>query len=76
VIAVNAYFDFDDYFDPVNTFLDTRLKYSLLANFKLTSTVYLKNNTAEYGDNIFNVTPFGTDLTFVNFDRVEEKLRY
>lgn len=73
VTVVNSYFDFDDYEQPVKTFLDDRFLYTLLPGYSVNTDVYLRKNKAEVQDGFFYYTPNGEELEFVGFQRVDTK---
>jgi hypothetical protein len=69
--VVNTYFDFENYDQPIQKFLDDRFTLYLLPEFKVTSKVYLKKNTAEIQDGFFYFTPDGDESSFISFERVQ-----
>ena len=42
MVVANTYFDFDDYKDPVKTYIDDRFLYRLIPNFEKTNTAYIQ----------------------------------
>lgn len=42
VAVANTFFDFEDYDDPVKTFIDDRFTYFLIPDFKKTITAYIQ----------------------------------
>ena len=69
---VNSYFDFDDYDDPIKTYLDDRFKFPLTSQFQKSITVYVQQNEVELKDNIFQYSPDGDKKSFVSLERVDQ----
>ena len=47
---VNSYFDYDDYKNPIHTYLDDRYQYEITPDYEKTIIIYLKNNEVELKD--------------------------
>ncbi|CAI2382333.1 unnamed protein product [Moneuplotes crassus] len=71
---VNTYFDFDDYNDPVKTYIDGRFDHGIMNGFMVAHDVFLQKNDAELQDNYFAYQPGGNEKEFVGVDRVDQKL--
>ena len=42
MVVANTYFDFDDYDDPVKSYIDDRFLFNLLPGFKKQNMVYIQ----------------------------------
>ena len=73
--VVNTYFDFDDYENPIKTYLDDRFLFDLLPGYSYISDVFLQNNQAELQDGFFYYTPDGDEVEFIGFDRISTKYK-
>jgi len=74
VPVVNTFFNFDDYQDPVKTYIDGRFSYDLLPGYVKTNYVFLKKNEAEYQDSYWAYQPGGNKKEFVGIERVDQRL--
>jgi len=74
ITIVNTFFDFDDYEQPIQTYLDDRFFYTLLPDLKLIKYAYIRRNEVETQDGFFYFTPNGAESEFVNIQRIDESL--
>ena len=72
---VNSYFDFEDYDNPVRTFLDDRFRYSLVSQMERNIIVSLQENEAETKDSYFQYSPEGKTTNFISANRVDKEIR-
>jgi len=75
ILMVNSYFDFDDYDEPVKTYLDDNLKFSLLPGYQIMSVLLIMENTIERQDGFFSYTQSGEEDTFISYNRVLDQLK-
>ena len=73
--VVNAYFDFEDYSNPIKTYIDDRFYYSLLTNFSKDYIVYVRENKAETLDDYLNYSPDGDESSFVSIGRIDQDIQ-
>ncbi|CAI2375893.1 unnamed protein product [Moneuplotes crassus] len=74
IAVANTYFDFEDYEDPVKTFIDDRFTYYIIPDFKKTINAYIQKNEAEVQDGFFTYTPDGEEIEFVGVDTVTQDI--
>ena len=74
VTIVNSYFDFDNYENPVRTYLDDRYVFSTLPYYSKEIRFYMSKNEAEVQDAFFNYAPGGDKIEFVSVNRVDQNL--
>ncbi|CAI2384546.1 unnamed protein product [Moneuplotes crassus] len=72
--VVNTYFDFEDYDNPIKTYLDDRFLFYLIPGFSLNIGVRLQKNEAEIQDDYFAFAPGGNNKEFIGFDTVMERM--
>lgn len=72
---MNSFFDFDDYVNPVQTFLDERFKYNVVSQFDRTITLHLQNDQAELKDSYFQYSHEGENLDLVRVNRVDKEFK-
>ena len=75
IAVVNSYFDFEDYDNPVRTFLDDRFRYSLVSQMERNIIVSLQENEAETKDSYFQYSPEGKTTNFISANRVDKEIR-
>ena len=63
--VVNTYFDFDDYQNPVHTYLDDRFIFDLVPSYENEQILYIKQNSAELQDSVWHYTPDGDEIDFI-----------
>ena len=63
-----AYYDFDDYEDPVKYFIDTKMYFTLVSGFTKVVNAYVRNNYAEQSDSIFQFQPSSNKNSFINIE--------
>ena len=61
----NTYFDFDNYDQPVGTFIDDNYWYDLMPGFEKTDKLYIRQNEVELFDSLYHYSPFGDVQSFV-----------
>ena len=66
---VNTFFDFDDYVEPVHTYLDDRFIFDLIAGFEKQNILYIKQNTAELQDSVWHYSANGDQIDFIGNDK-------
>ena len=74
VTIVNSYFDFDNYENPVRTYLDDRYQFNTLSGYSKDIKFYISKNEAEVQDAFFNYAPGGDKIEFVSVNRVDQNL--
>ena len=75
IALVNSYFDFEDYDNPVKTYLDDRFRYNLVNSLEKFVVISLQENEAETKDNYFQYSPEGDNHKYVSVDRVDKEIR-
>ena len=75
VIVVNSYFDFNDFVQPIKTFLDDQFYYNLISGFTKYVDLYIRQNTVERKDSIFRYEPVGISSSFYSIETAFEKIR-
>ena len=75
IALVNSYFDFEDYDNPVKTYLDDRFRYNLVNSLEKFVVISLQENEAETKDNYFQYSPEGDNHNYVSVDRVDKEIR-
>lgn len=68
---VNSYFDFDDYNNPIHTYLDDRYSFDTISGLAKTANIYLRKNQVEVQDSFFTYAPGGDKSSFVNIKRYD-----
>lgn len=71
---INTYFDFEDYNDPIKTYIDDRFYYDMVSFAKKSHNVYIMKNKAEVQDGFFHYTPDGDEKEFVSIERIDTQL--
>lgn len=61
IIVANSYLDFSDYGTPIKQITDDQNTFTIVDGFQKLIRLYVKYNTAELSDNIFNYGIGGTD---------------
>ena len=72
--VINTYFDFEDYSNPLKTYIDDRFLYGMLTNFSKQYLVYIRENKAETIDDYFNYSPNGDESGFVSIERIDQDI--
>ena len=70
---INNYFDFDDFNQPIKSFLDDQLFYPLTSGFTKNANIYIRQNTAEQKDSLFRYQSSGSKSSFISIESVIEK---
>ena len=70
---INNYFDFDDFNQPIKSFLDDQFFYPLTSGFTKNANMYIRQNTAEQKDSLFRYQPSGTQSSFISIESVIDK---
>ena len=52
IFISSAFFDFDDYDNPIKDFIDTKFYYNLASGFTKAVNIYVRQNSAEQSDSI------------------------
>jgi hypothetical protein len=52
---VNTYFDFDDYVDPVNQYIDSSYFWDLLPGFRKKTDIFIKKNSVSLIDDVIQL---------------------
>ena len=60
--VVNQYFDFDDYDNPVNEFIDSQFYWDIAPGFRKKTDIFIRKNEAELEDDVVQI------FTAKNFD--------
>ena len=55
ILIANSYVDFNDYVNPVKRYLDDKYTFRLTPGHKKTVRTYLRHNTAEFRDSLFDL---------------------
>ncbi|CAI2384425.1 unnamed protein product [Moneuplotes crassus] len=71
--VVNTYFDFEDYENPIKTYLDDRFLFYLMPGFSQNIGVRLQKNEAEIQDNYLAFAPGGNVKEFIGFDTIMDR---
>ena len=67
VAYINTYFDFNDYDNPVHTFVEQRTERGI-KGFTRYSDIYIRENEAVLQDNYFAITPSEDHRKFIHVD--------
>ncbi|CAI2379631.1 unnamed protein product [Moneuplotes crassus] len=70
----NIYFDFDDYEQPIETYLDDRFFFTLIPGFTKTNLIKIQKNEAEIQDDYLAYLPGGTNKEFITLERFDQRL--
>mmetsp|Transcript_33143 Transcript_33143/g.32520 ORF Transcript_33143/g.32520 Transcript_33143/m.32520 type:complete len:197 (-) Transcript_33143:574-1164(-) len=71
---VNNYFDFDDYKNPVKTYIDDRFELYMIDTLYQQQNSFIQVNEAEVQDSYFAYQPGGSNKEFFEIERVDTKL--
>ena len=80
---MNTFFNFDDYTNPIKTYIDGRFTFDLLPGYVKRNDVFIQSvlynkfnrkNGAEVQDSYFAYQPGGTQKEFVGIDRVDQRM--
>ncbi|CAI2384266.1 unnamed protein product [Moneuplotes crassus] len=74
VYIVNTYFDFEDYDNPIKTYLDGRFLYDIMPGFSQNIGIRLQKNEAEIQDDYLAFAPGGDSKEFIGIDTAIERL--
>lgn len=74
MVVINSYFDFDDYSQPIKTYIDDRFLFNIMFDFTKENIVYIRQNEAETQDGFFYYTPDGSNSEFLSVDRIDQRL--
>ncbi|CAI2373460.1 unnamed protein product [Moneuplotes crassus] len=74
IFQVNTYFDFDDYEQPIKTYLDDRFFFTLIPGFTKTNLIKIQKNEAEIQDDYLAYLPGGTNKEFITLERFDQRL--
>ena len=66
MILINTYYDFDNYTNPVKTYIDDKFYYNFVANYEKQTDIYIRQNSIEQKDTIFRYTPKGDESNFIS----------
>ena len=73
--VINSYFDFEDYDQPIKTYIDDRFFFSLMTSITRNFLAYVKTNEAETLDDFFNYSPQGKESSFISIDRISQDIQ-
>ncbi|CAI2386664.1 unnamed protein product [Moneuplotes crassus] len=71
---VNSYFDFDDYKNPVKTYIDGRFDLYMIDTLYQQQNAFIQVNEAEIQDSYFAYQPGGSNKEFFEIERVDTNL--
>ena len=54
IMISSAYFDFEDYNDPIKYYVDDHFYYNFMSGFTVSSEISVRQNFVELSDSIFN----------------------
>ena len=66
VLVSSSYFDFDDYENPIKSYIDTKFYYNLDSSFTKTADIYVRKSFAEQSDSIFQFQPSSSQSSFIS----------
>ena len=70
---INNYFDFDDFNQPIKSYLDDQFYYPLTSGLSKKTDMYIRQNTVEQKDSLFRYQPSGSESSFISIESVIEK---
>ena len=73
--VINSYFDFEDYDQPIKTYIDDRFFFSLMTSITRNFLAYVKTNEAETLDDFLNYSPQGKESSFISIDRISQDIQ-
>ena len=68
------YFDFEDYNQPIKSYLDDSIYYFLMSGFSKRVDLYVRQNSVENVDSIFRYQPGGSEDSFISIEPVLDQL--
>ena len=71
---VNSYFDFDNYDEPVQTYIDDRYSYNTISGYTKYIRIFVSKNEAELQDTFFTYAPGGDKKEFISVNSVDQDL--
>lgn len=75
VALVNSYFDFEDYNQPVQTYIDDRYVFSIVYGYDKFINMFISQDEGDYNDHIISYQPEGTGVNFVSVNKYTEEFR-
>lgn len=72
--VVNTYFDFDDYSDPIKSYIDDRFLIHLVPSLTHTFLVKLQKNEVEVQNDYFSLVPGGNQQEFIGFENIGDRI--
>ena len=73
-MMVNAYFDVDEYQNPIRTYIEDRLSFSGIEGLTSNVEFFLKANEAQTKDSYLSIIPTEKNYEFVNLDTIKNTL--
>lgn len=72
ITLVNTYFDFDDYDEPVKTYLDDKSTFKFVSGYTKFVTLYAQQRSAEYKDSYIDVLSDPEEQEFVGVETITQ----
>ena len=75
IFATSAIFDFNDYNDPIKYFINDRFYYSTISDMRKDINIYVRENSVELNDSIFQFTPSLKQSKFISIEESISNLK-
>ena len=75
VFISSAYYDFDDYDNSVKNFIENKFYSNIASNFTIESDIFLRDNSSEQNDSIFQLQPSSSLNNFISVEDVVKNFR-
>ena len=75
VIFSSAYYDFDDYNDPIKYYIDDQFFFTFMSGFTVRADFSVRENLVDQMDNVFSYQKIGEQSSFINVESFQQGLK-